>query len=548
MHGTDRLRRWLRHGLASAVLLLSVTAAVALGASSPAIAAQLNERGAFVVGGEPKYLLADPAGGHLFVSDFEGGSVAQVDLVTGLVARRFPVSDGPVGLALSADGHNLYVASYFGNKVLRFDLGSGALEATLNLGEDSLPWDLKLVSGPGGRALLAVTEHHNNCVSFFDAGTLARVASLPTTYFPYQMDVDVAGRRLYVAGYGGKNGGELLAVDLATLTSVWVRPTGSGSFDVRADPARDRVLVTDFVGKTVTAFNTEGTTAGEWRVFGDPKESRFSADGSAYFAAVQTLDTVVAFDTQTGSYQYSTPVGARPGPMTWTTSGSAAVPVLAVGNQGDGTVSLLSVGDPVPEFTDVPADHRFHREIRVLALRGALNGYPDGGGTYSFRPDDTLTRAQIAKILVGSLGLHTTEVESAYVDFTDVPADTGSYPFDYVQEAARKGIVSGLAGSVPRFGPYQQVTRIQLIRMAVRAAEAVGSPLPVPAGGSPFGDVDASSADFPYVMAAYAAGLVAGAPGPDGVLRLEPDAFATRGQTAYVVFALLAALQRSAAE
>ena len=451
-----------------------------------------------------------------------------------------------MGLALSADGHSLYVASYFGNKVLRFDLGSGALEATLKLAEESLPWDLKLVSGAGGRALLAVTEHHNNVVSFFDAGTFARVASLPTTYYPYQMDVDVAAGRLYVASYGGKNGGEVLAVNLATLTSVWVRPTGSGSFDVRADPVHDRVLVTDFVGKTVTRFSTEGTTAGDWRVVGDPKESRFSADGSMYFAAIQSLDMVLALDPQTGIRQYSTAVGSRPGPVTWTTT--AGAPTLAIGNQGDGTVSLLSAGDPVPEFTDVPAGHRFHREIRVLALRGALNGYPDGGGGFTFRPDDTLTRAQIAKILVGSLGLHTTDVDPAYVDFTDVPAATGSYPFDYVQEAARKGIVSGLTASPPRFGPYQQVTRIQLIRMAVRAAEAVGSPLPVPTGGSPFVDVDASSADFPYVMAAYGAGLVAGTPGPDGGLRLQPYSLATRGQTAYVVFALLAALQRSAAQ
>ena len=508
----------------------------------------LNERGAIVVGGEPKYVLAAPAGDHLFVSDFEGGHVAQVDLATGLVERRFRVSDGPVGLALSADGHSLYVASYFGNKVLRFNLDSGALEATLNLAEESLPWDLKLVSGAGGRTLLAVTEHHNNVVAFFDAGTFARVASLPTTYYPYQMDVDAAGKRLYVASYGGKNGGEVLAVDLATLTPAWVRPTGSGSFDVRADPAHDRVLVTDFVGQTVTRFNTEGTTAGGWRVVGDPKESRFSADGSVYFAAIQSLDMVLALDPQTGLRQYSTPVGSRPGPMTWTTAGSTGTPVFAVGNQGDGTVSLLSAGDPVPEFTDAPAGHRFHREIRALALRGALNGYPDGEGDYSFRPDDTLARAQIAKILVGSLGLHTGEVEPAYLDFADVPAATGSYPFDYVQEAARRGIVSGLTSSPPRFGPYQQVTRIQLIRMAVRAAEAVGSPLPVPAGGSPFVDVDVSSADFPYVMAAYGAGLVAGAPGPDGGLRLQPYSLATRGQTAYVVFALLAALQRGAAQ
>jgi hypothetical protein len=451
-----------------------------------------------------------------------------------------------VGLALSANGQSLYAASYFGGKVFRYRLDDGRLEATLDLGVDSYPWDLKLVTGAGGRILLAVTEHHNNRVSFFDPGTFARVASLPTAYYPYQMDVDPARGRLYVASYGGKNGGELMAVDLASLTRLWASPTGQGSFDVQADLVHDHLLVTDFVGGSVTTFLPDGTRIGDWGVVGGPKGARLTGDGSAYLTAIQTLGVVACFDAASGYREYSTAVGALPGPLTWVRKSGA--PLLAVGNQGDGTISLLSSGDPVPEFADVPVDHRFHREIRVLALRGALNGYPDGGGTYSFRPDDTLTRAQIAKILVGSLGLHTAAVEPAFVEFTDVPADTGEYPYDFVQEAARKGIVSGLSGQPPRFGPYQPVTRIQLIRMAVRAAEAVGSPLPVPEGASPFVDVDSSSADFPYVMAAYAADLVAGGPGSDGLLRLQPYASATRGQTAHVVFALLAALHRAPVE
>ena len=352
----------------------------------------------------PSIFLPIPPGGHLFVSDFEGGSVAQVDLATGLVERRFPVPDGPVGLALSADGRRLYVASYFGDKVLRFNLGSGALEATLKLAEESLPWDLKLVSGAGGRALLAVTEHHSNVVSFFDADTFARVASLPTTYFPYQMDVDAAGGRLYVASYGGKNGGELLAVDLAALTTAWVRPTGGGSFDVRVDPAHDRVLVTDFVGKTVTGFNTEGDDRRGLARGRRPQRvpllgrrfrvlRRHPVAGHGGGARPADRSSAVLH-----------PRGLPARPHDLDRCRRRRGPVLAVGNQGDGTISLLSAGDPVPEFTDVPAGHRFHREIRVLALRGALNGYPDGGGGYSFHPDDTLTRAQIAKILVGSLG------------------------------------------------------------------------------------------------------------------------------------------------
>jgi hypothetical protein len=218
-----------------------------------------------------------------------------------------------------------------------------------------------------------------------------------------------------------------------------------------------------------------------------------------------------------------------------------------VANQGDGTVSLLSPGDPVPEFTDVPLSHRFHREIRVLALRGALGGYQEAGATV-FRPDDTLVRAQLAKVLVAALGLHTDVVESASVPFIDVPADMSTYPFDYIQEASRLGIVSGVTLDPPQFKPFQAVTRIQLARMAVRAAGAVGSPLPVPEGSSPFWDIKSTDPDLRIIMAAYQAGIVSGIPGADGHLRFQPYAPATRGQTARIVFNLLGALHMSPAD
>jgi DNA-binding beta-propeller fold protein YncE len=505
----------------------------------------LHERGAVVVGGEPKYLVADASGATLYVSDFAGGAVAVVDMATGLVQRRLPVPDGPVGLALSADGSTLYVASYFGRAVYRFDTASGRREALAQgIGE---PWDVLLVDAPGRGRLLAVTEHESNAVAFLDPESLARVASVPTAYYPYQMDVDPAAGRLYVISYGGVNGGQLEAIDLATLSRAWLRgtDTGKGSFDVRLDAANGALLVSDFVGKTLSRVGLDGALLNTRPLGGEPKALRLSSDGADLFAALQSVDQVAAYDPTTGVGHAAEPVGSRPGALTWVPAAGGGA-TLAVANQGDGTVSLLSAGDPVPEFADVPLSHRFHREIRVLAVRGALGGYQEGGGSV-FRPDGTLMRAQLAKVLVAALGLHTEAVEPAFVPFIDVPADSGTYPFDYVQEAARQGIVSGVTVDPPRFDPYEAVTRIQLARMAVRAAAAVGSPLPVPQGASPFWDINSGDPDLPTIMAAYQAGIVSGIPGADGHLRFQPYSPATRGQTARIVFNLLGALHRPAA-
>src|SRR5665811_1510509 len=140
------------------------------------------------------------------------------------------------------------------------------------------------------------------------------------------------------------------------------------------------------------------------------------------------------------------------------------------------------------------------------------------------------------RILVEVLGLHTAAIEPAYKDFADV-GEGRSYPFDYVQEAGRAGIILGFGGEPPRFGPYQDVTRIQLLRMVVRAAKTLGSSLPVPEESAPFADVAADSPDREVVDTAFAAGLVRGREGADGRLRLS------RGEAAVMIFQLLGGMR-----
>lgn len=530
----------LRAVILGAIVLVLTTLALGL----PGQARALNETGAYVVGGEPKYLLPDPSRGLLYVSDFVGEEIAVVDTGTGLVVRRLPAPGGPVGLALADDG-DVFVASYFGDTLTLMDSDTGVARA-VRRGVEA-PWDVKMVRGPGGRPLVAVTEHHGDCVTFLDPVNLAQVGRVQTGYYPYQMDVNAAAGILYVAVYGGKDGGEVTAIDLGTLEELWTVGTGQGSFDVTVDPVGGRVLVTDFVGRSLTQLSLAGTGARHDGMPGKPKAGLFGAGGADLWVALQTVDRVVRVNPATDAVTQSVPVGSLPGPMAWLPRAEGA-PALLVGNQGDGTVSLLTDGPPVAEFEDVPLGHPLHREIRALALRGAIGGYDLGGGAFAFRPDAGLMRAQIAKILVGALALHTEAIETAGTAFTDVPQETGEYPYDYVQEASRLGLVNGFATSPPVFKPYVPVTRIQLLRMAVRAATAMGSPLPVPSGGSPFYDVASADPDIAIIKAAHAAGLAGGILGGDGRLRLKPYDDADRGETAHVVFALLAALHRGGSQ
>jgi len=533
--------------LALLLILVGVLSvcAPALSAGSAAVDAlagadALTEVDAIVVGGEPKQILSHPSLPLLYVSDSRGQVVDEVDLTTGLVARRFPVPGSPVGLALSDDGHRLYVALYSGGKVVALDTGDGGVEA--QSGHLDHPWEVDLVTGPSGRRLLAVTQHYSDVVSFLDPAALCTETSLSTGYWPYGMAVDDASRRLYVVSYGAYLGGEVQSIDLDHLTQVWRRHAGSGSFGICVDASRSAVFVSDNVGETVSRFTTSGDRSDPYRLPGRPMGVVSGEGGEWLAAAVRTRDLVYAVDAGTGRTVFTAEVGHLPVALEWVQGGYGEWPqALAVGNEGDGTVSILAPAPPLEVFTDVPSDHIFARDIRILALRGAVSGYPQAAGT-AFLPEGMLNRAQMAKILVTSLALHTEQVEPAVVQYWDVPADAAAFPFDAVQEATAAGIVRGLETGPPRFGPWEHVTRLQLVRMVVRAAQAMGCPLPEAEGQSPFADMRVGDADYAAVMSAYQAGLISGAPGVDGLLYLNPAEPVTRGQTAKIVCRLLGVL------
>jgi thiol-disulfide isomerase/thioredoxin len=93
----------------------------------------------------PGKLLADAAGGRLFVSDSGHGRVVAAGLKDGAVIFSKGPFKNPQGLALSADGGTLYVAETGGDALRAIDLKSGAV-STLAEGLNS-PWDLALHEG-----------------------------------------------------------------------------------------------------------------------------------------------------------------------------------------------------------------------------------------------------------------------------------------------------------------------------------------------------------------------------------------------------------------
>lgn len=126
------------------------------------------------------------------------------------------------------------------------------------------------------------------------------------------------------------------------------------------------------------------------------------------------------------------------------------------GGGGGGSVSMprveQAVDAPKPPvsamtnpFGDIDKDFWGYNAIVEMSARSAINGYEDG----TFRPNQTITRAEFVKILTSLAGLDVADAE-----FEDVKSDSWYAPF--VGAAAKAGLV---AGDGSRFNPDQPITR-----------------------------------------------------------------------------------------
>lgn len=145
-------------------------------------------------------------------------------------------------------------------------------------------------------------------------------------------------------------------------------------------------------------------------------------------------------------------------------------PIRVSGNAGMNTIGLpnkhadvqkVPITVPGTTFSDI-TNHANKTAIEELAARGIITGY----NATSFGPNDTMTRAQFATIVVRGLGLPLTATNN----FTDVKA--GSWYASYVGTAYSYGIVNGRTATT--FDPEGTITRQEAAAMVARAAKLCG--------------------------------------------------------------------------
>lgn len=156
-------------------------------------------------------------------------------------------------------------------------------------------------------------------------------------------------------------------------------------------------------------------------------------------------------------------------------------------------VFSMGIATSFAAFTDVPSTVNYAEAVNILSNLGIITGYEDG----TFRPNNTITRAEVATIIVRAMNLSETQGATA---FTDVPAD--HWAAGYINTAAQNGVINGMGDGT--FAPGADVTYEQVVKMIVCALnyEIVASGK----GGYPTG----------YLSVASSNGITSGAAGTVG--------------------------------
>ncbi|MBR5614718.1 MAG: S-layer homology domain-containing protein [Clostridia bacterium] len=108
-------------------------------------------------------------------------------------------------------------------------------------------------------------------------------------------------------------------------------------------------------------------------------------------------------------------------------------------------------------YTDVTEDSAYYEAVETLNKLGIVTGYEDG----TYKPEDGVTRAEMAALIARIQGYGETAKAPANTAFTDVPSS--HWASGYIANAAGMGIINGYGDGT--FGPEDPVLYEQAVKM-----------------------------------------------------------------------------------
>jgi len=189
------------------------------------------------------------------------------------------------------------------------------------------------------------------------------------------------------------------------------------------------------------------------------------------------------------------------------------------------TLSTYYVAQDTKVFTDVKSNEWYYSNVKLASSKGIISGYPDS----TFRPQNNVTRAEFAKMIVEALQFDT---QNQDIDkFVDIKKENWYYP--YIATLYNLGIVNGRTED--KFMPNAPITREEMAKIVALALQKAGKISSV-AYLQSFNDVsNISTWAQKYVAMAVDNGIMQGT----GQGKFEPKKYATRAEVAAVAIRAL---------
>ncbi|MEJ0098210.1 MAG: hypothetical protein WDO12_00045 [Pseudomonadota bacterium] len=267
-----------------------------------------------------------------YVGNFRDSTVSVIDTGTNAVVATVPVATGPHGMAITADGRTVYVASDGTSLLNIIDTASDKVTGTIEIGK--APHGLALT--PDGRLLLAAINGEDK-VALVDTHTQVVVATLPVPK-PHTVAVRPDGKFAYVSSQLAGNFA-LVVIDLKKRVIARSVPLEQQPRDIEFShdgkalyftlAGVDAVQVLDPVTDKVIAQVASGAS---------PHIATFFHAAKFGTAVVQGPGELLLFDAKKNVPLRSIPVGNKPH---WLASGDGKT--VYVTNEGSNDVTVVDL-------------------------------------------------------------------------------------------------------------------------------------------------------------------------------------------------------------
>ena len=294
------------------------------------------------------------------------GSVTRVDAVTHAVAATVPVGNGPVGIALTANGARAWVANGADGTLSEISTATNhAIGPVISTGAASSPYDVAVA--PDGHTVWVTNPPAGTVLEVNTARGAIEGAPIPVGTNPKGIAISPDGRTVWVAVSGANN---VVGINTATRRITATIAVGVHPTRLAVSPNGEDVWVSNNADGTASQIDTRTRAVVALVSLPNGRVSypngvaispvAFTADGPAVWVVNDGPGTISEIDPVTGSL-VGTPIsvggnGDHPIAVAVSPDGNT----LWVTNLSTGTVAMIAVPN-VP----LPPEH-----VRVIHHHG----------------------------------------------------------------------------------------------------------------------------------------------------------------------------------